>query len=96
MASLPTQLDRGNPYPLGATWDGLGTNFSVFSAHAERIELCLFDPAGRREIARLDLPECTDEIWHGYLPNAHRIDLRLSCTGHMTRRPGTASIRTSS
>jgi glycogen operon protein len=70
MASLPAQLDRGNPYPLGATWDGLGTNFSVFSAHAERIELCLFDPAGRREIARLDLPECTDEIWHGYLPNA--------------------------
>jgi glycogen operon protein len=54
---------------LGATWDGLGTNFAVFSAHAERIELCLFDPTGRREIARLDLPECTDEIWHGYLPN---------------------------
>ena len=38
--------------------------------NAERIELCLFDPTGRREIARLDLPECTDEIWHGYLPNA--------------------------
>jgi glycogen operon protein len=70
MAALPAQLDRGSPYPLGATWDGLGTNFSVFSAHAERIELCLFDPTGKREIARLDLPECTDEIWHGYLPNA--------------------------
>src|SRR5947207_14270088 len=70
MAPLPAQLDRGNPYPLGATWDGLGTNLSVFCAHAERIELCLFDPAGRREIARLDLPECTDEIWHGYLPKA--------------------------
>jgi isoamylase len=71
MASLPAQLDRGHPYPLGATWDGLGTNFAVFSAHAERVELCLFDLSGRREIARFDLTECTDEVWHGYLPNAH-------------------------
>src|SRR6516165_7321639 len=66
----PPQLIRGTPYPLGATWDGLGVNFAVFSAHAERIELCLFDPSGRREIAQLTLPECTDEVWHGYLPNA--------------------------
>ena len=58
------------PYPLGATWDGLGINFAVFSAHAERIDLCLFDPSGRREIARMTLPEYTDEVWHGYLPNA--------------------------
>jgi glycogen operon protein len=70
MAAPPPQLSRGAPYPLGATWDGLGTNFAVFSAHAERIDLCLFDPSGRREIAQLQLPECTDEIWHGYLPNA--------------------------
>ena len=70
MSSMPAQLDRGTPYPLGATWDGLGINFAVFSAHAERIELCLFDPTGKREIARFDLSECTDEIWHGYLPNA--------------------------
>ena len=70
MASLPKKLDRGTHHPLGATWDGLGTNFAVFSAHAERIELCLFDPSGRREVARFDLPECTDEVWHGYLPNA--------------------------
>jgi isoamylase len=70
MSLFPAQLDRGAPYPLGATWDGLGTNFAVFSAHAERVELCLFSPTGRREIARLDLPECTDEVWHGYLPNA--------------------------
>ena len=67
---FPARLERGSPYPLGATWDGLGTNFAVFSAHAERIELCLFDPSGRREIVRLPLPECTDEVWHGYLPNA--------------------------
>ena len=53
---------------MGAHWDGLGINFAVFSAHAERIELCIFDSAGRREVARLDLPDCTDEIFHGYLP----------------------------
>jgi glycogen operon protein len=45
-------------------------NFAVFSAHAERIEVCLFNANGRREIARYDLPECTDEVWHGYLPDA--------------------------
>ena len=69
MPPLPA-LTAGSPHPLGATSDGLGINFAVFSAHAERIELCLFDPSGRREIARLTLPEFTDEIWHGYLPNA--------------------------
>jgi isoamylase len=69
-ANVPRLLLPGSPYPLGATWDGLGVNFAVFSAHAERIELCLFDEAGRHEIARLPLPECTDEVWHGYLPNA--------------------------
>jgi len=67
---LPTHLKPGKPYPLGATWDGLGTNFAVFSAHAQRIDLCLFDPSGRREIAHLAMPEYTDEVWHGYLPNA--------------------------
>jgi isoamylase len=70
MASYPDQLAAGSPYPLGATWDGLGTNFAVFSAHAERIDLCIFDPSGKRQIATYTLPECTDEIWHGYLPNA--------------------------
>jgi isoamylase len=70
LVSWPERLLPGAPYPLGATWDGLGTNFAVFSAHATRIELCLFDPSGRREIARFELPECTDEVWHGYLPNA--------------------------
>lgn len=64
------RLAAGRPYPLGATWDGLGVNFAVFSANAARIELCLFDPSGRRELTRLALPECTDEVWHGYLPDA--------------------------
>ncbi|MBV8636134.1 MAG: glycogen debranching protein GlgX, partial [Burkholderiaceae bacterium] len=67
---VPDRLSPGLPYPLGATSDGLGVNFAVFSAHAHKIELCLFDSAGRKELARLPLPECTGEIWHGYLPYA--------------------------
>jgi glycogen operon protein len=70
MQQLPDALSPGRSFPLGATWDGLGINFAVFSAHAERIDLCLFEPSGRHEIARYTLPEYTDEIWHGYLPNA--------------------------
>lgn len=70
MPPIPDRLLPGRSDPLGASWDGLGVNFSVFSANAERIELCLFDPSGRRELARLPLPECTDEVWHGYLPDA--------------------------
>jgi glycogen operon protein len=60
----------GLPYPLGATWDGKGVNFALFSAHAEKVELCLFDPAGRRELERITLPEYTDQVWHGYLSDA--------------------------
>ncbi len=67
---LPARLQPGQPYPLGAQWDGLGVNFAVFSAHATRVELCLYDSTGKRELARLDLPECTDEVFHGYLPQA--------------------------
>jgi len=83
---LPQRLKSGAPYPLGATFDGLGANFAVFSANAERIELCLFDPAGRREIARFDLPECTDEVWHGYLPDA-RPGLLYGFRAHGRYRP---------
>ena len=71
MASLPkTRVTEGLPHPLGATWDGLGVNFALFSAHAEKVELCLFDPNGVRELERIELPEYTDEVWHGYLPDA--------------------------
>jgi isoamylase len=59
----------GLPYPLGATWDGSGTNFALFSAHAERVELCLFDSDGKREVERMPLPEYTHEVWHGYFPD---------------------------
>jgi isoamylase len=58
----------GTPYPLGATWDGRGVNFALFSAHAEKVELCLFDRSGNQEQSRITLPEYTDEVWHGYLP----------------------------
>jgi len=60
----------GQPYPLGATWDGQGVNFALFSEHAARVELCLFDARGRREIERVTLREHTDQVWHGYLPEA--------------------------
>ena len=70
MAALPTHLEPGSPYPLGAVSDGLGVNFAVFSQHAEKIELCLFDRGGKREAARLALPSFDGEIWHGYLPRA--------------------------
>jgi isoamylase len=59
----------GSDVPPGATWDGSGTNFALFSAHAERVELCLFDATGRRETARIALPEFTHQVWHGYLPD---------------------------
>jgi glycogen operon protein len=60
----------GQPYPLGATWDGEGVNFALFSEHAEQVELCVFDNSGRRELQRIRLPEQTDLVWHGYLPEA--------------------------
>jgi len=61
-------IEPGDGQQLGANFDGKGVNFALFSAHAERVELCLFDPCGKTEIARLELPEYTHEIWHGYVP----------------------------
>ena len=65
-----SKITEGRPFPLGATWDGLGVNFAIFSAHATKVELCLFDDAGETEVERIELPEYTDEVWHGYLPTA--------------------------
>jgi glycogen operon protein len=70
MTARNGRIRPGQNYPLGATWDGGGVNFALFSAHATKVELCLFDPTGRHETARLALPEHTDEVWHGYLPDA--------------------------
>src|SRR5688572_31803393 len=59
---------RGNPYPLGATWDGSGANFAIFSEHAEAVDLCLFDADGSEQ--RIRMVEQTDLVWHCYLPDA--------------------------
>lgn len=61
------RLSAGTCHRLGPTWDGRGTNFALFSANAEKVELCLFDSQGRREIERVTLPERSEDIWHGYL-----------------------------
>jgi isoamylase len=63
------RASRGVPRPLGANWDGRGTNFALFSANAEKVELCLFDNDGVRERARITLPERNDDVWHGYVKN---------------------------
>jgi isoamylase len=63
------KLKEGLPYPLGATWDGKGTNFALFSANATKVEICLFDASGKAETARIELPEYTDQIFHGYVPD---------------------------
>jgi isoamylase len=65
-----TEIWPGRPYPRGATWDGEGVNFSLFSQHAEKVELCLFDVKGRREVQRITLTEHSDQEWHCYLPEA--------------------------
>src|ERR1700736_1122071 len=62
------EIREGQPFPRGAIWDGKGVNFALFSANATRVEVCLFDDEGKEELQRIDLPEYTDEIWHGYIP----------------------------
>ena len=73
---LPTQLkdhplSSGKPHPIGATFDGQGVNFAVFSEHAERIELCLFSDDGRKERARIPLTERDGDVWHVYVTGLH-------------------------
>jgi len=63
------KIKPGSPYPLGTTWDGAGVNFSIFSEHASKVELCLFDSVSdSHESQRIPLPEQTDQIWHCYIP----------------------------
>ncbi|KMZ12012.1 Glycogen debranching enzyme [Candidatus Burkholderia humilis] len=66
---MPNELRiaEGSPFPLGATWDGKGVNFALFSANATKVELCLFDEKGEQETQRIELPEYTDEVWHVYI-----------------------------
>ncbi len=65
---MRANVEAGRPYPLGPSLDARGANFALFSAHAQKVELCLFDPQGRREIDRIALPENSGGIWHGYIP----------------------------
>ena len=64
--SHPYTMTAGRPDPMGATYDGTGVNFAVFSQHATRMVLCLFDGANR-EVAEIDLPENTGHVWHGHI-----------------------------
>jgi glycogen operon protein len=66
--TVKNSVREGLPYPRGANWDGKGVNFALFSANATKVELCLFDSNGQKELQRIELPEYTDEIWHGYVP----------------------------
>src|SRR5215831_17604856 len=68
--SASSAVWRGRPAPLGATWDGEGVNFALYSEHAQKVELCLFDAKGRHETERVELRERTDFVWHCYLPEA--------------------------
>jgi isoamylase len=65
------RVREGNPQAHGAIWDGKGTNFTLFSAHATKVEVCLFESSGAKELERLALPEYTDQVWHGYIPEVH-------------------------
>ena len=76
----------GQPYPLGATWDGEGVNFALFSEHADQVILCLFDAKGKHEIAHAPLRERTGQVWHGYLPEA-RPGLLYGYRVHGPHRP---------
>ncbi len=81
----------GHPHPLGASYDGKGVNFTLFSHHAERVELCLFDENGLEQ--RVELPARSGDIWHGYLPGVQpgqRYGYRVYGPGH--RRRGMFSI----
>ena len=71
----PSRVREGSSHAQGAIWDGKGTNFTLFSAHATKVEVCLFDRAGERELERIVLPEYTDEIWHGYIPDVNPSDV---------------------
>ncbi|MGA2363968.1 MAG: glycogen debranching protein GlgX [Steroidobacteraceae bacterium] len=65
---LPTRVLASPSHALGANWDAEGTHFAVFAGHAEQVYLCLFDPSGHEELRRLPMPDCTDGVWHGFVP----------------------------
>ncbi|WNV03938.1 glycogen debranching protein GlgX [Candidatus Methylospira mobilis] len=86
MTNMITAVWPGRPYPRGAYWDGEGVNFAIFSEHAEKIELCLFDANGRNEVQRIELQERTNWVWHCFLPEA-RPGLLYGFRAHGPYRP---------
>ncbi|MDD2704225.1 MAG: alpha-amylase family glycosyl hydrolase, partial [Acidocella sp.] len=66
-ADIKRHVRAGQPSPLGTVWDGKGVNFALFSAHATKVELCLFDAQGGVETGRIELPEYTDQVFHGWV-----------------------------
>jgi isoamylase len=66
---MPDRVREGHSRAHGAIWDGKGTNFTLFSSVATKVEVCLFDSHGGTELERIALPEYTDQIWHGYIPD---------------------------
>ncbi len=68
---IKSRVREGSAEAHGAIWDGKGTNFTLFSANATKVEVCLFDALGDKEMERIALPEYTDLIWHGYIPDVH-------------------------
>lgn len=67
-ASRDAHIQPGEPWPLGATLRDNGVNFAVYACGVRRVEVCLFDATGAREVRRLALPACTDDVWHGFVP----------------------------
>jgi isoamylase len=68
-SDLPERMLASSSQTLGASCEADGAHFAVFAGHAEQVYLCLFDPSGRNELKRLPFPECTDGVWHGFVPN---------------------------
>ena len=71
MSQVKSRVKEGSAEAHGAIWDGKGTNFTLFSTHATKVEICLFDDQGGTEQERIALPEYTDTFWHGYIPDVH-------------------------
>ncbi len=88
-----TTLAAGKPAPLGASYDGKGVNFALFSAHAERVELCVFDEQGNEQ--RFDLPARSGDIWHGWLASGRACATATGCMVPGIRRRDTALTRPS-
>ncbi|AQS88434.1 glycogen debranching protein [Neoasaia chiangmaiensis NBRC 101099] len=68
---LKKRLKEGTAHERGAVWDGIGVNFAIFSANATAVEVCLFDKDGKTEIERIKLPEYTDQVFHGWIPDIY-------------------------